>query len=463
MTVKQEGAPGRIQKTEQKEKGKFWRIYGWVFGILGGLAIVGLVVFWCWLNDYQHSQKVLVADRVTALFQEKNYTKIIELSDIEPSPFDDAQRLAQALEALVGGRTVSYVKAFSMDRYTTPIFTLKAGDQKFGQAVLRLSGRKSMFGFDLYELDHITGLSVGQTEAVFLVPAGYALSVNGITVGQEYLIAAEESEENPFRYLVGGFEGAPQCYRIPNLLSAPRVEALGPDGTVLVLKEAETGTYLPECKTILLTAPDHFTVTVNGIRISGSDQWVTQRGTAVDALQYMPDEYVRKPELVAYKMLVLGREADLQVLNCMGEAAQLTEDAETGMLTAGFGISETLAEPYLSILIEKAQRYSMAVTGDYNKYDYISQILPGTPRYETTADDIREYFYTDHSAFGFEDVKTENIMFYTENCFSGDISYINWIKGIRTDPNHITNLACHYRFWFVKHNGVWYIADWSNL
>ncbi len=440
----------------------FWKIY---LGVVAGFAfllVIGAVVFWSWLNDYQHSQRTKIVEEVVSLLQQKQYVELIEQSTLAGEEFESKDGYADKLEEAIGGRSVHYAKAFSADRDEQPMFYVMAGEQRVLKVVLKPQEKKSRFGFRLYELDYLTEFSFAKEEVKVVVPEGCQVLLNGVAVPSKWIVK-DRMEGPDIKYALG--EDSSPCmlrrYHVTGLLKQPEITVQSAEGAAVEMTKKDQEYVLPYLE-MTLTAPSNAAVFVNGQEISASDQWRLEDETEVEQLKNVPDGYLTKPVMVRYKVTGIVGRPEIRVVNCLGETIAVQENPEKGTVTAGFDAGEETLNQYRDTVISLSQMYSKFVTNDLSKTQMLQKILPDCAMYQEIRG-FNQTFYTDHFKYWFENVVTENIQFYTENCFSCEISYDHWIQGIKTDPNLKENLESHFRFVFVKSEGSWYLADWEIL
>ena len=210
---------------------------------------------------------------------------------------------------------------------------------------------------------------------------------------------------------------------------------------------------------VTVTAPSDYSIFIDGELISDSDRYVAERDIQVEGLAGVPEGYFTKPTLVKYQISDLVEVPEVTAKQPDGRDARVSKNGDGSECTVLFG---TASEPdeYYKIALSKAKLYSQYVTAWVGQEAFLSQVLSDSP-VRDGLESIQTGFYTDHKKDYFTDEVTENLQIYSENCFSCDISYTQWVEDIRTNHDFKKALPSSFTFYFVKDGGTWYIADLS--
>lgn len=210
---------------------------------------------------------------------------------------------------------------------------------------------------------------------------------------------------------------------------------------------------------VTITAPAGYSVFIDGALISDSDRYVTEKDIKIEGLSGVPEGYFTKPTLVKYQVTDLVKIPQVTAKQPDGSDAGVSRNEDGSQCTVLFGGA---ADPdaYYEIALSKAKLYSQYVTAWVGQETFLSNVLPDSP-IRDGLESIQTGFYTDHKKDYFTDEVAENLQIYSENCFSCDISYTQWVEDIRTNHDFKKALPSAFTFYFVKQNGNWYIADLS--
>ncbi len=210
---------------------------------------------------------------------------------------------------------------------------------------------------------------------------------------------------------------------------------------------------------VTITAPTGYAVFIDGELISDSDKYVIEKDIKVDGLAGVPDGYFTKPTLVKYQLSDLVEVPQVAAKHPDGSDARISRNEDGSECTVLFGVASDPDE-YYEIALSKAKLYSQYVTAWVGQESFLSNVLPDSP-IRDGLESIQTGFYTDHKKDYFTDEVTENLQIYSENCFSCDVSYTQWVEDIRTNHDFKKALPSSFTFYFVKDGGTWYIADLS--
>lgn len=208
---------------------------------------------------------------------------------------------------------------------------------------------------------------------------------------------------------------------------------------------------------VTITAPVGYSVLVDGTVIG--EQYIVEKDIKIEGLSGVPEGYFTKPTLVKYQVSDLVEVPEVTAKQPDGSEARVSKNEDGSQCTVLFG---TVAQPeeYYAIALSKAKLYSQYVTAWVGQETFLSNVLSDSP-IRDGLESIQTGFYTDHKKDYFTDEVTENLQIYSENCFSCDVSYTQWVENIRTNHDFKKALPSAFTFYFVKSNGTWYIADLS--
>lgn len=210
-------------------------------------------------------------------------------------------------------------------------------------------------------------------------------------------------------------------------------------------------------ETVTITAPAGYAIFINGNLISDTDRYVDEKDIEVEGLAGVPDTYLTKPTMVKYVVDDLIEAPEVTAKTSAGDPANVKVSADGKECTVSFGSTQN-PDYYYEEALELAKMYSQYVTAWVSRDKLLQNVLSDSPIREGLAG-IQTGFYTDHKKDYFTDEVTENLQIYSDNCFSCDISYTQWVENIRTDANFKKDLPSAFTFYFVKVDNKWYIAD----
>lgn len=323
---------------ELMKNSKFWKIYFCSIGVFLCLLIVGMIVFSFWLADYESSQNTVEVDRIMALFENKEYTEILNKTDVVMTGFVSKDEYEAKLKEAIEGKKLTYVKAFSYDRFASPAFTIKADGEDLCKLTLKKSQETSTFGFSLYEFDCISDFSFADVNVVILAPETSTPYIDGKAVGEVFKqeLAKDQLEETDrvigkskkiFRYEVCGLLAAPQ-----------NVEVKTADGGLLEMENNSSNEIVAKLLDVTINAPAGFEVSVNGTVLT--EKYTTGKSEQNQYLRYMlSDEDKSSLALLnTYEIHQLASKPDVKVKDSAGNLLECTYNSQTQTFDVGFKV-----------------------------------------------------------------------------------------------------------------------------
>ena len=356
----------------KKKMPVFWKAFIVIMVLLLiGSAIIW-VTLWNYLKVYESTRPTVAMDALVEDVNKGDYSELIKYSPASEMEPDIQRDFSDKLREIIAGRTVIYEKAFSPDKDTHPVFTLRADKDKIAKVTMELDGRKKDFDLEGYKISEVSEIPIMS-------------------------------------------------------------------------------------ETVTITAPAGYQVFVDGRLVSDKDKYVAETGIAVEELKSLPEGYFTKPTLVKYVVddLVKVPEITVTAPNGLSPVLHLSEDGRECEAEFAGTADPT---PYYEVALKKAKTYSQYVTAWVGLGTMLDNMLPDSPMRDGIAS-IQTGFYTDHKKDYFSDEVTEHLQIYDENCYSCDISYIQWIEDIRTNHDFKKDLPSAFTFYFVKTNDDWKIAD----
>ena len=318
---------------------KFWKIY---FGIIGGflcLLAIGLIVFSVWLSDYENSQNTVEVDKVLSLFENKQYSEIIAKTDVVMTGFADRETYEAKLKEAAEGKEITYVKAFSYDRFASPSYIIRADGEDLCKVTLKQSSEKSKFGFSLYEFDYISEFSFAEVNVVFLAPEGAVPYIDGKAVDDIFRKTLAKDQPGSSQYTLTSDALVINRYEVCGLLSEPgSVEVRNQEGAALALQTNSSNEIVAEPLDITIHAPADFTVTVNGVRLGA--QHMTGQSEENESIRYMLNEEDKNALSLfnTYRVEQLTQKPEVTVEDSAGNPIECTYNSETRTFDVGFKV-----------------------------------------------------------------------------------------------------------------------------
>ena len=244
---------------EQKKRfPAFWvgiAVYVLVFAVL---SFFGLKIFRDYIAAYEQSRPGKAMEEYRAELTERGHTDAVvqALSALDPNIRGEEENLRWAEELL---REASFPRMLNLSDDSHMVYSVRSRGQQIGQ-ITAVPGPADRFGFrdwTISEESYDFSAFMHSSEAT--IPADYSYSVNGVTLGREYI-----TEENiPFETLADfydRYEDLPTMvhYRSGLYLDEAEVQVTDPSGHVLSPDEMTETYYLDNCGAHIRELADEF-------------------------------------------------------------------------------------------------------------------------------------------------------------------------------------------------------------
>ena len=466
---------------------KFWKIYFCSIGIFLCFLFVGMIVFSFWLSDYESSQNTVEVDRIMTLFENKEYAEILNKTDVVMTGFVSKDEYEEKLKEAIEGKKLTYVKAFSYDRFARPAFTIKADGEDLCRLTLKKSQETSTFGFSLYEFDCISDFSFADVNVVILAPETSTPYIDGKAVGEVFKqeLAKDQLEETDkvigkskkiFRYEVCGLLAAPQ-----------NVEVKTADGGLLEMENNSSNEIVAKLLNVTINAPAGFEVSVNGTVLT--EKYATGKSEQNQYLQYMlSDEDKSSLALLnTYEINQLAGKPDVKVKDSVGNLLECTYNAQTQTFDVGFKVytfkipsnytvnvngkeitSSDNWKTEKNLMIEELSNiptahFTAPVMNTY-KVAVVSENLNVTAKNykgDTVALKYDEKSMTYYGDFAVSENQQNT---YTETAINGakkyaafmsnDVSMSNFLSGIISGTKMYKDMSEYRQYWYTDHDST---------
>lgn len=318
------------------KKSKFWKIYICAVSVFLCVLVVGLIIFSVWLSDYESSQNTVEVDKVMSLFENKQYDQILDKTDVVKTGFVDRAAYETKLKETAEGKKISYVKAFSYDRFASPSYIIKADDKNLCKVTLKKSAQTSKFGFSLYEFDYISDFSFADIKVVFLAPEGATPYINGKAVDHVFKKTLAKDQPAEAKYTLSSDPVTVNRYEISGLLAQPEsVDVKDKEGGSYELKSNSSNEIVAQMLDITINAPSEFTVTVNGIQLGS--KFMTESSQENAYIKYLLNESDKNALSLfnTYKVDQLGQKPEVAVKDKQGNHIECTYNSDTRTFDVG--------------------------------------------------------------------------------------------------------------------------------
>ena len=305
------------------------------------------------------------------------------------------------------------------------------------------------------------------TSMRFSVPGNVSIYVNGKKLGDKYLAEDTDAAALPSggayapMLLEGSAISGYVSYRVDYISPLSEYKAVDERGEEVELRLGSDGVYKTGVSEYSVKVPEGWTVTAGGVTLSGTDRWFVSGGEEVEELKTILAKYLpERPVWCEYRFSLLDSEPapEVKLQNAVGEWQTLTLN-EDRVYTYDFRVDNDVSD-LTSLALRRTKYYAEYITNDMLHEEFMALILPDQPMYSELVDNPY-YFYTGHKKHWFENESWSDLRVYSENCFSCEVKFDYYIGQIKTDPDFVKMLPLDVRFWYVKYEGTWYMAEWE--
>lgn len=301
----------------------------------------------------------------------------------------------------------------------------------------------------------------------FSVPSNISIFVNGRKLDEKYVFEDSEEQSAPGSaayapMLSGGASASGYVsYRVDYISPLSEYSAKDENGAEVELRLGSDGVYKTGVSEYTVRVPEGFEVKAGVTVLSDSDKWFVKGGMEVEALKSILTKYLpSRPSICEYRFSLLDSEPapEVTVLNAAGVWQTLRPDDEN-VYSYDFKVDTDVPE-FTGLAVKRTKNYAEYITNDMEPDKFMRLILPDQPMYSELVDNPY-YFYTGHKKHWFENESWEDLYVYSKDCFSCRVKFDYYIGQIKTDPDFVKMLPLDVRFWFVRYEGEWYMADWE--
>lgn len=227
-----------------KKKWKF-KLFLLIYSILWCIGIIiGLNLLWDFLDDYENSMPVHVMEENLPMFGEEECETLLHMDGlIEPSKFETKEMIKNIYINSIHGKSISFEKKAGEYSDEHPVYLIKADQDDLAVVTLKKRKGKSHFGFTRWEFGTVSNFMSASHEVIISVPSNASISLNGIPVGDEYIVSKDNGVET-LDHVIGLAGEIPfmVTYRISGLYESQiEPEVKGFDGTLLTAVAKEDG------------------------------------------------------------------------------------------------------------------------------------------------------------------------------------------------------------------------------
>ncbi len=214
---------------KKRQSSVFYRIFALVWAVLLCLLVVSVFILRSYLADYESTLPQHVAqDMFEKYFTDFDALKILRDTGTEEPEFDTLEDMAARIEDSIKGKELSYSPSSVGLDETKEAYYVKYSDGerdvKVAAFTVEKSDKKSKRGFDTYEMGEIELYCIPIEDVVIKAPTGYAVTLNGKNLGEQYA-TGDPIETESCKYMKDGGVGITYTlYTVPGLYKTPEIK-----------------------------------------------------------------------------------------------------------------------------------------------------------------------------------------------------------------------------------------------
>ena len=367
-----------MSKRKKKKKSLFSYTFYRVYFALVAVALVFIVAGTFWLRgvlaDYESAQPKYVAREVARMFEESDFESLYRV-DTSAAQFagEDEALYLNGLNEQARGKSVAWSEAFSANE-DERVYSVTLDGERFATFTLVPSGETTDRGNRLWELGSVTTL-----------------------------VQLRQAE--------------------------PEEEEIVPEEV-----EPETPEEVYLCR---ITAPEGYTVTVDGVTLSGENAQTSRKEMFEKG--FLP-EGVTNPPMTEY---LYDSPSPTPVISAVDEnGEEMAVVAEERELTWTCGMREDAAyrEQYGNAAVSLGKQVAKFISGDAGKKS-IQRICAGNSPADEIFDNLYNRYTTPHDGISFANEQVSEFYALSEDCFTCHVSFdvvLDTKKGKSVDPTAYT-------------------------
>ena len=211
----------------------------------------------------------------------------------------------------------------------------------------------------------------------------------------------------------------------------------------------------PYTESVKICAPIGIDVFLNEALLT--EEHLTSKEEKYPHYKSIKDENYNHPKLVCYEVDNLMAVSSVQAKRKDGGLCHIAVNKDSYRVTAN--ISPQDLKELKPFAENFAKKYAAFIAEDAKFSDLSEHIYKNTEFYDT----LREFYngwFPVHSGFGYEDVKTDNMLWYDENHASIQVKFNYYIT---YGDNKKRDYPVAYEIYFAKIDGKWLVADVKNF
>ncbi|MDO5381894.1 MAG: hypothetical protein Q4F06_04115 [Eubacteriales bacterium] len=210
-----------------------------------------------------------------------------------------------------------------------------------------------------------------------------------------------------------------------------------------------------KARTITIEVPKGSEVTFNNTVLTS--QFISEDDIENSRLENVK-EFVTAPKMTVYTVEGIYTDPEISVKGPVYGKTVSVDEVEGDRYVYGFESGNTDVTDQESMIKTISEIYGKYVSNDARFSALSPYILKDSHAYDILRGvSNTNIWFAEHTSTGFEDMKVFNYQVYTEDCFSCEVTFNQYI--IRESSKH--TYPTRVKYVFIKKNSKWYVADIS--
>ncbi len=352
-------------------------------------------------------------------------------------------------------------KAFSSFTYRAPFGEYKALAELNGTALKQHEVEENAIGFNA---DSST------TDVVITVPSGAEIYVNDIRVSTKYITGKsisypflnpleKECEGIPFstEYTIKSFYSLPEVKVLYNGDELKRFEGADPNKFEYAFNSG-TADYV-------LSVPKDALVFVNGVDVSGNEQYITDTDIEYSEVSEYKNELANPRVCCVYTFKGMFFKPNFSVKDAEGNEYELVNydknsyRCDLAPNAAAIPQYEELAKGFAEAMMEYTFMGRENLNANFN--NVLSKTRLRSKAYDVVMGSYAGMYWRRDHTIVYNSLYVDNYVGYADNAFRCDVHYD--VTGTRVNGGKVERVAGIYRLLYINNGGRWEVVELNLL
>ena len=362
-------------KKEPKLRGqrKPFPVFYLIYTILVLAAVAGIFFAVDWVDgllyEYELVQPKYKAEEVFAEhFETPDLEKLLEMSESNFAVFESRERVLEHIKGQFSAKNITYSESVKNEAGEIQ-YNVYCDGVRFASFMLVPGEEKTEHGFGFYELGDIELMfSMPDNSYDFLVPDGYKIIANGITVEDKY-ICADPVPTDAYR-ITGGKAGIRYIpYSVSGFLSTPTLKVVDSAGEdVEFFYDEENDYYTVSCDSVTIRIPRGYKAYIENCEVA--DKFVLDEESVPSAYNEFLEEGSDGLNYIKYEVNGFFEDPKITVKSEDGTECRVRYDEDEALYECYPAYSLDLRGKKENEIIEIFRKYTLYLMYvDYSKSD----------------------------------------------------------------------------------------------